>query len=63
MYWDIKIHDDGEEQETVRRLTTAQKVVLMQVFEREGVPAMAKHFTDNGEFLVEDTEMVNGLGD
>lgn len=40
-YWDVKVYEEGEEQETIRDLTYAQKHAIMAAFDRVGATAAA----------------------
>jgi len=46
-YWDIKVYDGNEEKETLRGVSWATKKTLMQIFDREGIKAVAMEVKDD----------------
>lgn len=61
-HWSVKVYEDGEERETIRGLTSAQKHTLMRVFDREGVHAHAMGYSDDGKVVPGESETVNRGG-
>lgn len=49
----MKLFEDGEEQETIRRISPVTKDVLMQVFGRLNVHAEARKWNDDGTKILE----------
>lgn len=58
-YWDVKVYHLGDEKETFRTLSWTHMDRLMEVFDREGVPAQAIPYTEDGERVQGEAVSVN----
>lgn len=58
-FWDIKVYEGRDEQETIRGLNSVQKDTMLAVFNRIGVKATAIGYNSNESYVEGKTQTVN----